>query len=260
MVLHKSSGDGAKASATKTSTARRRVGNASSALAAGLREAQQERAANPLDALEDSDEEENPLCAACTTGRANAVRRVLATAGDVDAVGSERTTPLFIACQGGNADIAALLLEAKADPRKACFGGATPLYIACSRDHSDIVKLLVRAGAPVDEANGYYTPLLAAVTHGCESSARELIRANADVHHSSSKWGTYLHAAAKAGHGDLAKLLCAFGCSTNAMHEGLTPQQLAEQRNHKEVMLLSSLPSLRVQIEAGLLVLLQGAI
>ena len=214
-------GDGAKAGAQKTGSAKKKVGNASAALAEGLREAQREKQArapaemakaqrmlgnmvekrDPFDDI-DSDDETDPLCAACL-GKPAAVRKALAAPDvDPDVVGSAGMTPLFQASQDGKSEIVALLLAAKASPGQACFGGATPLYAACARNHADVAKLLLRAGAPVDAlANGYYTPLLACVSHGGEDAARALLAAGADVRLMSPKWGTYLHAAAK--HGEL---------------------------------------------------------
>ena len=204
MVLHAGgSGDGAKNKASKTTV--KQAKPSSAALAAGLREAQKERAdggKSHLDALDDdSDEENDALCAACLSNKPNAVRRALSAVGtDPCVVGSQGMTPLFIASQNGRAEIVSVLLAARADAAQGCFGGATPLYIACSKDHSDVASLLVRAGAPVDAlANGYYTPLLACVTHGAEEAARALLAAGACVLLRSDKWGSYLHAAAKGG-------------------------------------------------------------
>lgn len=208
MVLHSGAGDGAKAGAQKTGSAKKKVGNASVALAEGLREAQREKQARapalvekrgPLDDI-DSDDETDPLCAACL-GKPAAVRKALVAPNvDPNIVGSAGMTPLFQSSQDGKSEIVALLLEAKASPAQACFGGATPLYAACTRNHADVAKLLLRAGAPVDAlANGYYTPLLACVSHGGEDAARVLLAAGADVRLTSPKWGTVLHAAAKHG-------------------------------------------------------------
>ena len=253
MVLHSGSGDGAKAGAQKTSSAKKKTGNASAALAEGLREAQREKlprelaamakahrmvgdlvSEDPFDDL-DSDEEADPLCAACFLGKVAAVRKALAADADPNVVGSGGMTPLFASSQDGKSDIVAMLLTAKADPGQACFGGATPLYVACSKNHSSVAKLLVKAGAPVDAlANGYYTPLLACVSHGCEDAARALLGAGADVHLTSAMWGTYLHAAAKHGKSDMAKLLLGFDANLDTVHEGLTPKALAESRKHSE--------------------------
>ena len=88
MVLHSGSGDGAKAGAKKTGSSKKKAGNANAALAEGLREAQREKQArqpaaeakaqrmlgdlvekkDPLDDL-DSDDETDPLCAACLLGK-----------------------------------------------------------------------------------------------------------------------------------------------------------------------------------------------
>ena len=219
MVLHSGAGDGAKAGAQKTGSAKKKVGTASAALAEGLREVQREKQArapaelakaqrvlgdlvekrDPLDDI-DSDDEADPLCAACL-GKPAAVRKALAAPNvNPNVVGSAGMTPLFQSCQDGKREVVALLLAAKANPGQACFGGATPLYAACARNHADVAKLLLRAGAPVDAlANGYYTPLLACVSHGAEDAARVLLAAGADVRLTSPKWGTYLHAAAKHG-------------------------------------------------------------
>ena len=225
---------------TKTRQTARVV--AGSAVVAGLREAQAEKQStamkSPLDDLsDDSDEETDALCAACLSGKPNAVRRAL-NAGDIDVcvVGSQRMTPLFIACQNGRTEIASMLLDARADAGQACFGGATPLYIACSKNRSELVKLLLKAGAPIDGvANGYYTPLLAAVTHGSEDSARVLCNAGASINFVSDKWGSLLHAAAKGGKVEMCKLLVGFGADLDASFGECTPEELARNRGHSEV-------------------------
>jgi ankyrin repeat protein len=226
---------------------KRRAAQPKGALAAGLREAQlarrpaQDSAAVVISALGElsSDEETDPLCAACESGRLNAVRRVLSTGADPCAVGSQGMTPLFIASQVGNAHIVSALLEARADPSQPCFGGATPLYAAASRDHVEAASLLLSAGAPVDAiANAYYTPLLAAVCHGAGDMARALLAAGAAADAWSDKWGTLLHAAAKAGRCEMLRLLIAHGADLKAVHDGRTPQQLAHERGQAEAAAL----------------------
>ena len=239
-----------------TEVSRSKVGKVKTgrmALSAGLREAAQERQ-QPKDDLEkveppkekvdplaflDSDEEDDPLCAACSGSKLNAVRRALAAGSDPNVVGNQGTTPLFMTCQEGKEEMVAMLLAAKADPCQKCFGGATPLFIACSRNRPEVVTLLARAGAPLEECvNGFYTPMLTCVTHGCEQAARALLAANASVATTSPQWGSLLHAAAKTGKCvDTLRMLIAAGADLDAVHEGATPLQLAEQRGNAEAAL-----------------------
>lgn len=229
---------------TETVLTKRRAAQPKGALAAGLREAQLARAptrdpvVSALDELS-LDEETDPLCAACESGRLNAVRRALSTGTDPCAVGSQGMTPLFIASQAGKAHIVSALLEARADPSQPCFGGATPLYAASSRDHVEAASLLLGAGAPVDAiANGYFTPLLAAVCHGAGDMARALLAAGAAADARSDKWGSLLHAAAKAGRCEMLRLLIAHGADLGAVHDGRTPLQLALERGQAEAAAL----------------------
>ena len=124
MVLHGGgSGDGAKNKLGKASS-KKAAPTAGAALAAGLKEAQKEKkTSNPhLDALDDdSDEETDPLVAACSSGKVNAVRRALAAGADACAVGNQGLTGLFIACQNGRTEMVSVLLEGK-----AVVDGATP--------------------------------------------------------------------------------------------------------------------------------------
>ena len=153
MVLHGGSGDGAKNKATKTTVKHASNTPATTALAAGLREAQKEKQASAqkvavsLDDLSDDDDETSDLCRACNGGRPKEVRRVLSSGVDPNVVGSQGMTPLYIASQAGKRELVLMLLEGRADPALACFGGATPLYVACARNHADVVKALLGAGA-----------------------------------------------------------------------------------------------------------------
>ena len=72
-----------------------------------------------------------------------------------------------------------------------------------------------------------------------EGAARALLSAGADVNFRSDKWGSLLHAAAKAGkHLPMVKVLLAYGADVELLHEDMTPEQLAEQRGHAEVAAL----------------------
>ena len=104
MVLHGGAGDFSN-KASKTTVKHKSSTPATAALSAGLREAKQQReqakkATDPFDDL-DSDEESDPLCAACVGGKPAAVRRALNEGADISVIGSEGMTPLFIVSQDG---------------------------------------------------------------------------------------------------------------------------------------------------------------
>ena len=75
----------------------------------------------------DSDDERDPLCAACAAGDAAVVAQLIASRADVDAVGSQGETPLATACLANHTDCVQLLLDAGAAPdRPSRAGGASP--------------------------------------------------------------------------------------------------------------------------------------
>ena len=84
------------------------------------------------------------------------------------------------------------------------------LSIACERGDSEIVKLALLAGAAVNGVNTRgLTPLLMACSHGHAVTVRVLLESNADANLCASD-GTArapLHAAAKRGDDEIAKLL-----------------------------------------------------
>jgi hypothetical protein len=101
-------------------------------------------------------------------------------------------------------------------------------------------------------SNGYFTPLLACISHGCEDAARALLAAGADVHLRSPKWGSYLHAAAKYGKTHMVRMLLGFDADLSAEDaDGLTPLMLAEKRDHTEAAgVLRKAADRRARLEA----------
>ena len=98
---------------------------------------------------------------------------------------ADLTRRLGIACELGHADLARLLLHAGASVNAHNTRGISPLFAACSHGHTAIASLLIEQHAYPSQANGEAAaraPLHAAAKRGDHEMARLLLAASADVH------------------------------------------------------------------------------
>jgi hypothetical protein len=116
-------------------------------------------------------------------------------------------------------------------------GGRAPLDWSLAQDNLAIADLLLQRGSPVDvRSTQRTTPLMTAVETGSEDKTRFLLDHGADANAVDIQGFTALHRAAEMGHLHLVRLLLTRGASAAPVAEGHTPQSLAEQRGHGEIV------------------------
>lgn len=84
---------------------------------------------------------------------------------------------------GGSTKLLTMFLRLGKGNPNAEYGGNSPINCAAKRCDNSDVEVLMRAGAFINNRDGQgFTPLLNALTEGCESLAEEFIRNGADIH------------------------------------------------------------------------------
>ncbi|CAE7253438.1 ASB2, partial [Symbiodinium sp. CCMP2456] len=120
----------------------------------------------------------SPLCSACASGVAQAVRMLLSTGADKNKRASDGP-PVYIASDKGYTDILKMLLEARANANDTS-GDDTPLYRASFRGYAVTVRLLLEAMATVNTPVHGETPWAAACWRGHSKTVKLLLNAKAD--------------------------------------------------------------------------------
>ncbi len=142
------------------------------------------------------DQKKDDLVAAAAEGNLGRVKRLLATAADVDQRDKQGCTALLRAAGGGHPTVVTSLLAEGADAELAASNGTTPLGAAVLGDHREIVKLLVDRGVPVDQHQRFgLTPLMLSAARWNPRMTQLLIRMGAAVDHRDEMEGTALMAA-----------------------------------------------------------------
>ena len=126
-------------------------------------------------------------------------------------------TPLYFACNNGDAQAIDRLLKAGADPNSVSHEGQTALMTAASAGKVDAVHLLLTRGAKVDTVEPYrgQTALMWAASEGNAAAAAELIEFGAQVNLKSKAGFTAFLFAVRGGHIDAAKVLLKHGANVN---------------------------------------------
>lgn len=88
---------------------------------------------------------------ACTAGRVDCARHLLAKGADVNVKGNGGSTPLHAGARNGHVDVLQLLLSIpKVDVNAVSKDGRTALHVAAEHDHNDTAQLLIEAGVDVE--------------------------------------------------------------------------------------------------------------
>jgi hypothetical protein len=88
---------------------------------------------------------------ACTAGRIDCARHLLAKGADVNVKGNGGSTPLHAAARNGHTAALQLLLSIpKVDVNAVAKDGRTALHVAAEHDHNDAAQLLIEAGVDVE--------------------------------------------------------------------------------------------------------------
>ncbi len=124
---------------------------------------------------------------------------------------------LMDAIKANDASAVRALLDTRVDVNAVQADGTTALHWAVDRDAAEIVQLLIRAGANVKAINRYgVTPLWLASLNGNATTIGMLLEAGADASAASEEGETALMVAARTGKLDAVNALLARGADPNA--------------------------------------------
>src|SRR6185437_8542330 len=147
---------------------------------------------------------ETPLMTASRTGKAGAVRALLAKGAVVDAKEVHGQTAIVWAAAEGNVEAAQELIKAGADFRIRLNSGITPLLLAVREGKMEMVRLLLKSGADVNET--------LQIPPGGRPARPKPGRPGQSA----------LHIAVENAHYELAAMLLDFGADPNASGAGYT--------------------------------------
>jgi uncharacterized protein len=127
---------------------------------------------------------------------------------------------LIDAVRANDAGAVRTILDSRADANAVQPDGTTALHWAVERDAIEIVQLLIRAGANVKATNRYgATPLWLASLNGNAATIGVLLEAGADPSAASDEGETALMVAARTGKIDAVSLLLARGADPNVKEQ-----------------------------------------
>lgn len=188
------------------------------------------------------------LHAAAEKGDVDAINRELKSGADPSAAwnisgGKGGMTPLMLAAQSGKADAVRAILAAKPDLGARGRDGQSALVIAAGWASPDAVQALLDAGAAIDaRADDGRTALMIAAARGTPDTLQLLITKGADVHARNRWQQTALALAAQSGEARKVELLLAASADPNAADStGITPLHIAAGADTTGVAVLKAL-------------------
>ena len=149
---------------------------------------------------------------------AAAVRTLLASGAEVNALGAYDTPALLWAVRVQDRATAGVLLDAGADPNLASGYGIAPLSLAIENGDEAIVDLLLAAGANASARDSAgETPLFLAARAGNAAIVERLLARGAQADERDPEFGqTALMVAAREGRAEVVRVLLARGANVNA--------------------------------------------
>ena len=189
----------------------------------------------------------NPVCEAAEQGDLPTLTHLLATGGDVNAIGENGNSALAFACANGHADCTSLLISKRASVDQPSNLGNTPLHAACWADSPKCIRILLDAGAKIDQrsdGNGS-TPLHVAVQGNRDEAVALLLARNADPC-ARTRDGTAESLAKKLGHEQCAKVIRRYRADADARAK----QLLEAQRKEAEEKANAAYDSLMAELDA----------
>lgn len=192
--------------------------------------------------------EDQALFRAVHEGRAEEILRLIDEGADVNARDAAFwSTPLHAAARDGDTAIAGLLIDKGADVDAMDGNGHSPLCLAAALGHAETARLLVDRGASVKEDEACWEenplhhagdPLRAAASGGYTDTILLLLECGARENEPGLGGDTALHAAARRGHVQAARVLLEHGADTEAVGQGsclFTPLHEAARHGHAEL-------------------------
>ncbi|TMW69647.1 hypothetical protein Poli38472_001803 [Pythium oligandrum] len=179
------------------------------------------------------------LHVACSNGRLDVVKKLVAHGAALMAVDSNGETVLPVACEDAKANVVTFLLSQGLDVNAVDETKWSVLHSACDGGDLDIVKLLLAMGADLNALDeDEKTVLHAACQSGNEEVARYLLNRGLDPKAVDNDGYSVLHSACEGGDVDLVKLLLAKGVDINAKtKDGTTVLHTACEEGSSDVVM-----------------------
>ncbi|TWU46890.1 ankyrin repeat domain-containing protein [Rubripirellula reticaptiva] len=150
------------------------------------------------------------------TGSVRDVAKAIAEGVAPDTPNTYGVTPLSVACTYGRTEVAKVLLAAGADPNKEIAGGETPLMTAARTGDVTIVQMLIDHGAVIDETErSGQTALMWAAAEGNTDVVDTLVRAGAQLGIRTKQGFTAMLFAAREGQIETCQRLVQAGVDVN---------------------------------------------
>jgi ankyrin repeat protein/mRNA-degrading endonuclease RelE of RelBE toxin-antitoxin system len=186
------------------------------------------------------DEEGIPLLNIMTAlGRLDFIKVLVANGADVNSKDAQGTTPLHITAQENLSDIMRYLLDSGAAINAQNTNEATPLWFACVLENVLLAQLLLNEGADPEIGPPGLIPLFSAcIANKTDQIVKLLIQNKAKVNVYGPGGITPLHLACKKGKVNIAKVLLDAGADYNAECYGVTPVEIACDKNNNTMIAL----------------------
>lgn len=160
---------------------------------------------------------DGPVTKAVKAGDLSAVRKLIASKADVNAVSGDGSTPLLWAVYDANVDMARALITAGSKVDVANNYGITPLLQASRIGDAQMMDVLLKAGADPKRTHlEGETPLMAASRSGSVPAVKLLLARGVDVNAADGfQQETALMWASTEDHGEVVDLLLQAGADPN---------------------------------------------
>lgn len=153
--------------------------------------------------------------------------------------GAQSPRPLIDAVKRGDREAVRALLRSKADVNAVEPDGTTALHWAVRANDLETVNALIRAGANVKTQNRYgLPPITLAATNGSAEAIDALLKAGADANTATAAGEPVLLTAARTGNPDAVRRLARAGADVNARERwfGETAAMWAAAENHPDAI------------------------
>ncbi|VFQ78742.1 unnamed protein product [Cuscuta campestris] len=180
------------------------------------------------------------LCFATLRGDDLLLNHLLKRGLDPNESDNNGRTALHIAASKGQESCVVLLLDFGANPNLKDFGGSVPLWEAILGKHEPVIRLLLDNGAKISSGDVGQYACLAAEQNNLEL-LKEIDRCGGDVTlpRTNGPTTTALHVAVCEGNVEVVRYLLDRGADARKPDEyGWTPQDLAEQQGHEDIIAL----------------------